>query len=196
MRMTRSAILCAALFASCLLALPAKAQTVTCSERACSDWMGATEKATHALNRSRTHHAAAKRQKPTQRASGLITIDTAANIKITVHPYYADKFRSFIAELVAQGHKPRFITCYARGHKSGSNHAWGGACDIDQTGWGRTSSFMYHAKSTIHSAGLYDGCSFGDCGHVEAMRGLHNRPPNIYAAVAKFKSERDNAPIP
>lgn len=122
----------------------------------------------------------------------LATVNTAAGIPITCHPSACSKFQALIAALVAQGNKPRFITCYARGHKSGSNHAWGGACDIDQTGWGRTSGFMYRAGAAIRAAGLYDGCSFRDCGHVEAMRGLHNHPPNIYAAVAKFKEEQES----
>lgn len=122
--------------------------------------------------------------------SGLVTVDTAAGIKITVNAYYADKFKALIADLVSQGHKPRFITCYARGHKSGSNHGWGGACDIDQTSWGKTSAFMYHADATIERHGLYSGSAFRDWGHVEAKRGLHNSPPNLYAVVEKFKSER------
>jgi hypothetical protein len=128
------------------------------------------------------------------RVTGLVTVNTAAGIKITVHPAFAHKFQTLIASLVAQGHKPRFITCYAKGHVSGSNHHWGGACDIDQTAWNRTSGFMYHAGNAIRSAGLYDGCSFRDCGHVEAMRGTHNTPPNLYASMEKFKSTRDYQP--
>lgn len=120
--------------------------------------------------------------------ASMVTVSTAAGIKITVHPAYAAKFQALIAELVAEGHKPRAIGCYALGHKAGSNHAIGAACDIDQTGWGRTSGFMYHAGGAIRANGLYDGCAFGDCGHVEAMRGLFNHPPNLYAAVTKFKA--------
>ena len=127
------------------------------------------------------------------RATGLVTVNTAAGIKITVHPAFAHKFQALIASLVAQGHKPRFITCYARGHVSGSNHHWGGACDIDQTAWNRTSGFMYHAGNAIRSAGLYDGCSFRDCGHVEAMRGTHNSPPNLYASMETFKTRQQYA---
>ena len=122
-------------------------------------------------------------------ASDLVTVPTAAGISITVNRVYASKFQSLIADLVSQGHKPRFITCYAKGHKAGSNHAWGGACDIDQSAWNRTSKFMYHAKATIQANGLYDGCDFRDCGHVEAMKGLFNKPPHIYAAVADFKAK-------
>lgn len=131
------------------------------------------------------HHRAV-----TSAVPGLVTVDTAAGLKITVNAYYADKFKALIADLVAQGHKPRFITCYARGHKSGSNHAWGGACDIDQTAWGKTSAFMYRADATIARHGLYSGSAFRDWGHVEAKRGLHNFPPNLYAAVERFKANR------
>lgn len=127
------------------------------------------------------------------RAIGLVTVNTAAGIKITVHPAFAHKFQKLIATLVAQGHKPRFITCYAKGHVSGSNHHWGGACDIDQTAWNRTSGFMYRAGAAIQSAGLYDGCSFRDCGHVEAMRGTHNRPPNLYESIENFKTRQQYA---
>jgi len=146
--------------------------------------MGGTADARHHRHHARNnvaHDANGNR-------AGLVTVNTAADLKITVHPAFAAKFQAFISELVAQGHKPRFITCYARGHKPGSNHAWGGACDVDQTSWGRTSGFMYHAHATIRSAGLFDGCDFGDCGHVEVMKGLHNHPPAFYAATAQFKA--------
>jgi hypothetical protein len=45
----------------------------------------------------------------------------------------------------------------------------------------------------VKQAGLYSGCAFRDCGHVEAVRGLHNRAPNLYAAIEKFKSEQSTA---
>jgi hypothetical protein len=45
----------------------------------------------------------------------------------------------------------------------------------------------------IKQAGLYDGCSFRDCGHIEAVRGTHNRAPNLYAAIEKFKTEQSTA---
>lgn len=150
--------------------------------------------AARAVAGRRGHHAARRhRERAVASSAGLVTVQTAANIKITVHPAYVGKFQALIADLVRQGHKPKFITCYARGHKAGSNHAWGGACDIDQTGWGRTSGFMYHADSTIHANGLYSGCAFRDCGHVEAMRGLYNRPPGLFAAIEKFKADQSTA---
>src|SRR5262249_20469064 len=74
----------------------------------------------------------------------------------------------------------------------GSNHYIGAACDI-QTGWNRGPEFVYHMSDIVKQAGLYDGCTFRDCGHVEALRGTHNRAPNLYAAMEKFKSEQSTA---
>ena len=119
---------------------------------------------------------------------GCVVVPTAANIDITIHASAATKVQGLIGSLVAQGHRPKFITCFARGHKPGSNHGIGMACDIDQTAWNRTSGYMYRAGAAIRSAGLYDGCSFGDCGHIEAVRGLHNKAPNLYASMEKFKT--------
>ena len=53
--------------------------------------------------------------------------------------------------------------------------------------------FVYHTDDIIKQAGLYSGCTFRDCGHVEAVRGLHNRAPNLCAAMEKFKSEQSTA---
>jgi hypothetical protein len=40
-------------------------------------------------------------------------------------------------------------------------------------------------RDIVKKAGLYNGCSFHDCGHVEAILGTHNRAPNLYAAMEK-----------
>ena len=53
--------------------------------------------------------------------------------------------------------------------------------------------FVYHMGDIVKKAGLYNGCSFHDCGHVEAIRGTHNRAPNLYAAMEKFKAEQSTA---
>jgi hypothetical protein len=84
--------------------------------------------------------------------------------------------------------------CWApRGtHVAGSNHYIGAACDI-QTGWNRGPEFVYHMNNIVKQAGLYNGCSFHDCGHVEAIRGTHNRAPDLYAAIEKYKSELSTA---
>jgi hypothetical protein len=125
----------------------------------------------------------------------MVTVQTAYGFNITVHPAYASKFQKFYALLKEHGYKvdPRINKCYARGgHVSGSNHYIGAACD-NQYGWNKAPSYMYHVGDLIRQAGLYDGCRFGDCGHVEAVRGTHNRPPNLYAAIEKFKSEQSTA---
>jgi hypothetical protein len=128
--------------------------------------------------------------------SMMVTVQTAYGFNITVHPAYASKFLKFFALLKDHGYKvPANITkCWApRGtHVAGSNHYIGAACDI-QTGWNRGPAFVYHMNNIVKQAGLYDGRSFHDCGHVEAVPGTHNRAPNLYAAMEKFKSEQSTA---
>lgn len=97
----------------------------------------------------------------------LVTIKTAAGT-ITVANHLAVKFKGLIADFVAHGYKPRHVGCFARGgHVPNSRHYSGAACDFDQSGWGKTSSFMYHASALIKKHGLRDGCLFSDCGHVD-----------------------------
>jgi len=128
--------------------------------------------------------------------STMVTVQTAYGFNITVNPAYASKFQKFFALLKERGYKvPANITkCWApQGtHVAGSNHYIGAACDI-QTGWNRGPAFVYHMSDIVEQAGLYNGCSFHDCGHVEAVRGTHNKAPNLYAAMEKFKSEQSTA---
>lgn len=128
--------------------------------------------------------------------NGMVTVQTVYGFNITVHPAYASKFQRFFALLKAHGyHVPANITkCWAsRGtHVPGSNHYIGAACDI-QTGWNRGPRFVYHISDIVREAGLYDGCSFHDCGHIEAVRGTHNRAPNLYASIEQFKTEQATA---
>jgi len=125
----------------------------------------------------------------------MVKVRTVQGLYLTVHPAYAHKFLKFF-ELLAQNNikVPKdMVGCYSRaGHVPGSNHYIGAACDI-QTGWNRTIPAMYHASKWIRQAGLYDGCSFGDCGHIEAVRGTHNKAPNLYASMERFKSEQSTA---
>jgi hypothetical protein len=103
--------------------------------------------------------------------SGIVTVNTAAGIPITVADLVASKFEGFISDLVASGYKPRQIHCLAHsGHARNSNHYWGGACDFDQGGRGRTASAMYHVGELARKWGLRDGCTFSDCGHVDVPR--------------------------
>jgi hypothetical protein len=125
----------------------------------------------------------------------MVKVRTVQGFYLTVHPAYAHKFLKLFALLQEKGiNVPRdMVGCYSRsGHVGGSNHYIGAACDI-QSSWNKTIPFMYHARDIIRQAGLYDGCSFGDCGHVEAVRGTHNRAPNIYAAMEKFKADESTA---
>ena len=125
----------------------------------------------------------------------MVKVKTVQGLYLTVHPAYAHKFLKFF-ELLSENkvEVPKdMVGCYARGrHVRGSNHYIGAACDI-QTGWNKTIPEMYHAGKWIKQAGLYDGCSFGDCGHIEAIRGTHNRAPNLYASMEKFKSLQSTA---
>lgn len=128
--------------------------------------------------------------------SMMVSVMTAYGFRITVHPAYASKFLKLFVLLKDRGYKvPGNITkCWTpRGTRvAGSNHYIGAACDI-QTGWNRGPAFVYHVSDIIKQAGLYDGCSFRDCGHIEAVRGIHNRAPDLYAAIEKFKSEQSTA---
>lgn len=121
----------------------------------------------------------------------LVTLQTAQGCTITVHAAWAGKFSRFFSLLKDAGYKVPcgMVGCYSPGHKPGSNHRIGGACDI-QRAWNKGPAFVYHMASIVKAAGLYDGCSFGDCGHVEAVRGLNNRAPNLYAAVANWQETR------
>lgn len=106
--------------------------------------------------------------------NGTVREVTAYGIGVCVDPRFASRFLAFFAALKASGARVTSIVCQAYGHVPGSNHIGGGACDVNQTAKNRTIQAMHHAGGMIRAAGLYDGCSFRDCGHVEAMRGLGN----------------------
>ena len=118
-----------------------------------------------------------------------IDVNTAYNIHICVDPRFASKFQKFFVLLKTTGAKVTDIGCQAFGHAPGSNHIGGGACDVNQRSKNRTIPAMYHAGALIREAGLYDGCSFHDCGHIEAMRGLGNYGGRRYAS-ATFSARR------
>ena len=104
-----------------------------------------------------------------------MTVSTAAG-PITVASHLAGRFQALIADFVAAGYKPRSIGCAAHGgHVPNSRHYHGAACDFDQRGWGKTTNFMYHAHAIIAKHGFRDGCSFGDCGHVDDGQSTHSR---------------------
>ncbi len=134
----------------------------------------------HRHHHSSYHHYRAyqpsHRQAPgrVQRGGGgIVTVQTLAG-PITVASHLAERFKALIADFVANGYKPRRIGCFAHGgHVANSRHYHGAACDFDQSGWGRTVRFMYHAHDIIRKHGFRDGCSFGDCGHVDDGQATH-----------------------
>lgn len=130
------------------------------------------------------------------RPNGMISVRSAYGFPIVVHPAYANKFLKLFASMKEHGYVlPRqlpVVYCWAPGgHIPGSNHYIGAACDV-QWGWNRGPDFVYTAEfnGLVKAAGLYNGCSFGDCGHIEAVRGAFNRSPNLYASLQKFQQER------
>ncbi len=112
---------------------------------------------------------------------GLVTVSTAAG-PITVASHLAGRFQALISDFVAAGYKPRSIGCAAHGgHVPNSRHYQGAACDFDQRGWGKTTGFMYQAHAIIAKHGFRDGCSFGDCGHVDDGQSGHSGHSRHYA---------------
>jgi hypothetical protein len=129
------------------------------------------------------HHQRAERAQPSRQhrsgavhhGGGMATVQTLAG-PITVAAHLAERFRALIADFVSHGYKPRRVGCLAHGgHVPNSRHYHGAACDFDQGGWGRTTNFMYHAHALIKKHGFRDGCSFGDCGHVDDGKPTHSR---------------------
>lgn len=99
----------------------------------------------------------------------ILSIATAAG-SITVASTVAERFTGFIGDVVARGFRGP-VHCFARGgHVRHSNHYTGQACDFAQRGWGRTVAPMYHVRDLAAKWGLRDGCSFGDCGHIDLPR--------------------------
>ena len=140
----------------------------------------------HARHRHRHHGPVHIYEHPAPKGTGilhvgLVTVPTAAGISITVNPSFAQKIVPFIAELVASGYRPRHIGCFARGgHVRNSRHYAGAACDLDQTGWGRTASRMYHVGALAAKYGLRDGATFGDAGHID-----DGQPVRSYASAGR-----------
>jgi hypothetical protein len=139
----------------------------------------------HRYHHSYHHHHYRQRAEPAQpshrhnagridHGGGIVTVQTLAG-PITVAAHLAERFQALIADFVEHGYKPRRIGCLAHGgHVPNSRHYHGAACDFDQTGWGRTTNFMYHAHDIIKKHGFRDGCSFGDCGHVDDGQPTHS----------------------
>lgn len=111
----------------------------------------------------------------------LVTVPTAAGKAITVASSIAPQMQGFIADLVAAGYTPKRISCYSRSktHVPGSLHFRGLACDFDQhivEGCDRTprrfcattAPKMHNVAALTSKWHLRNGCSFGDCGHIDS----------------------------
>lgn len=114
------------------------------------------------------------------RAFDLVTTDSALG-PITISRALAPKIVPLIAELKALGLHAR-VKCFAAtrgGHVRGSLHLSGDACDflpLTKAARGRnrmpTPALMFtrRAADLIAAAGLRNGCSFNDCGHIDNGR--------------------------
>lgn len=87
---------------------------------------------------------------------------------ICINPEIASAMTGFIADVVARGFTGR-VHCFSlsKSHVRRSLHKTARACDFAQRGWGKTVRVMYHVADLAAKHGLRDGCTFGDCGHVD-----------------------------
>jgi len=133
----------------------------------------------------RHHYLAQHQQVSGYHPGGTVTVSTAAG-PITVAADAADKFVSLTNDLVAHGFHGS-VTCAATGHMPNSLHHSGRACDFAQTARNRTVGVMYHAAAIIAAHGLRDGCSFGDCGHVDTGTPLEGH--RLAAASSRHQAQ-------
>lgn len=115
------------------------------------------------------HHAAARHHHSgLYICTGCVVRQTAVG-PVAVSGRNADRLVGAINALWAAGFRGP-VNCAAPvgTHVRHSLHYTGDACDMAQTGWGRsTSRLMYHAGAILARFGLRDGCSFRDCGHID-----------------------------
>lgn len=97
------------------------------------------------------------------------TVSAAGGLTLTGEPGFVSKAASVVGELVAAGYTPKRVTClsYSKRHVRGSFHFRGRACDVDQTGWGRTPAPKVVLRLIVARHGLRDGCEFRDAGHFD-----------------------------
>lgn len=173
--------------------------TISCDRFGCSDWHRPAVQKHHVrrhLSNIGAKRAAASRRPPTD-ANGnryrVVTVSSAAGM-ITVSPEFEPKIVPLIAELKAMGFDGR-VKCYAstKGrHVTRSLHFSGNACDFlpnrkQARGHNRmptpTIMFSRQVAAAIERAGLRNGCSFRDCGHIDIGRGVAERPawPRVLA---------------
>lgn len=116
--------------------------------------------------------------------SGCVVRETKAG-RVAVSSANAERIVETINALYDAGFRGS-VHCAARPgtHVAGSLHYSGNACDMAQTGWGKTVAMMYHARSIISDHGMRDGCSFRDCGHIDMGFALARRHYHVRYARA------------
>ena len=111
---------------------------------------------------SQVHHrGVAHAALPRGGGGGAVTVSTRGGTDNGGKPP-CGPVQALIADFVADGYKPRHIGCPRMAATFRTRATTGCACDFDQGGWGKTTTFMYHAHAIIAKHGFRDGCSFGD----------------------------------
>lgn len=132
-------------------------------------------------------------------AFNLVVAHTRLGHTYKVNQAHAHQFIGFVNELERTYGPIHHIGCYSRfGHVYMSQHHVGNACDIEQYGWGRTSyRAMYRLGWLPHKYGLRNGCSFGDCGHVDAggPSWVNGAPPGRLASAEIPSTRTDVAEV-
>ena len=90
---------------------------------------------------------------------------------ITVHPAYASKFQKFFALLKEHGYKvPANAMHQVLGTSTARMSRVPTTTSVPPAIFRRVgesrAEFVYHMNAIVEQAGLYNGCTFRDCGHV------------------------------
>lgn len=132
-------------------------------------------------------------------AFNLIVAHTRMGHPYKVNQQHAAQFIGFINDLERFYRPIRHLGCFSRwGHVSMSQHHTGNACDIEQFGWSRTTYIpMYRIGWLARKWGLRDGCSFRDCGHVDAggPSWANGAPPGQIARAEIPATQNDVAEV-
>lgn len=149
--------------------LTADLPAITCGQTGCSDAPAVEgRRAARSLHVVRGYRYARTTSHRADGAApggaGLVTVDTAAGIQITVSADFAGPAQAVIAAAVQHGMRFRRINCHshARSHRRLSNHHGGNACD----------AYPAIPASIVRAAGLRSGCDFRDCHHFDNAKNV------------------------
>ncbi len=134
----------------------------------------------HGYHHAALHHYRSHSHGSLYVCGSCVVRDTLAGA-VAISAQNAERIVSTINALFNAGFRGH-VNCAARPgtHVVGSLHYSGNACDMAQTGWGRTPArIMYHAGSIIAAHGMRDGCSFRDCGHIDMGYALARRSYHV-----------------